>query len=174
MSKAALTSQEIMRLFDLLHAQLAERGVRAELYLVGGAVMCLSLNARVSTMDVDCLFQPSRVVRECAAAVALEAGVSEHWLNDGVKGYLSAHGTFTPYIDMEFLHVYMAQPDYIFAMKCLAMRLGEEFYDLDDVRFLIRNLNIESYDSACEVLAKFYPIERFPQKTLYVLQELLG
>ena len=67
-----------------------------------------------------------------------------------------------------------AQPEYILAMKCLAMRIGEEFHNIDDIRFLLRMLNIDSYSEACRLIVGYYPLERFPQKTLYVLQELLS
>ncbi|MBN8280119.1 MAG: hypothetical protein J0M16_05895 [Gammaproteobacteria bacterium] len=68
----------------------------------------------------------------------------------------------------------MATPEYLLAMKCLSMRIGAEFRDLDDVRYLLRYLNIEDYDAAREVIGSFYPLERFPQKTLFALGELLG
>jgi hypothetical protein len=58
-------------------------------------------------------------------------------------------------------------------MKCLAMRLGAEFHDEADVRFLLRYLNVTKPESAREILARFYPLERFPQKTFYALEEML-
>jgi len=58
-------------------------------------------------------------------------------------------------------------------MKCLAMRIGEEFHDLEDVRYLLRNLNVNTYQQACEIIGRYYPIDRFPPKTHYVLEELL-
>ena len=58
-------------------------------------------------------------------------------------------------------------------MMCLSMRLGEEFHDEEDVRFLIRYLNLTSYDDALTVVGRYYPLDRFPQKTLYVLEEIL-
>jgi hypothetical protein len=67
----------------------------------------------------------------------------------------------------------VAQPKYLLAMKCLAMRIGAEFHDLDDVRFLLRLLDIRSYDQAVAAITKYYPLSRFPQKTLYALEELL-
>ena len=42
-----------------------------------------------------------------------------------------------------------------------------------DVRYLLRHIGVTSYDEALEIIAKYYPVERFPQKTLYVLEELL-
>src|SRR5690606_27977212 len=103
-----------------------------ELYLVGGAVMCLAFDAREATKDVDALFKPARVIRQAAARVAAEAGVSETWLNDAVKGYLGPRAEFDPFLELSHLKVFIAQPRYLLAMKCAAIRLGEEFHDLDD------------------------------------------
>ena len=74
---------------------------------------------------------------------------------------------------LDNLKVFCARPEYLLAMKCLAMRIGEEFRDLEDVRYLLRNLGVESYEEACGTIARYYPLERFPQKTLYALEELL-
>lgn len=68
----------------------------------------------------------------------------------------------------------VAVPQYLLAMKCLAMRIGAEFHDEEDVRFLLRLLDVRSYDRALEIITKYYPLERFPQKALYALDELLG
>lgn len=170
---APLTQGDLRRLFDLLNEDLGRSRTEAELFLVGGAVMCLAYAARPSTQDVDALFRPPVEVRKAAARVAIRAGVNPDWLNDGVKGYLSAHGEFAPFLELEHLRVMVAQPEYLLAMKCLAMRIGAEFHDEDDVRYLLRHLNIRNYEHALGVIAKYYPLERFPQKTLYALAELL-
>jgi hypothetical protein len=149
-----------------------KNNVTGELFVVGGAVMCLAYAARESTRDVDALFRPASTVRAAAARVAARAGVDANWLNDGVKGFLSDNGSFAPFLELSHLHVMVAQPDYMLAMKCLSMRIGEEFHDEDDVRYLLRHLGIESYDAALDVIGRFYPLERFPQKTMYVLEEL--
>jgi hypothetical protein len=169
----ALTQAEIRRLFELLNEELRQSGVSGELYLVGGAVMCLAYNARPSTADVDALFRPTREVREAAARAAAKAGIPAEWLNDGVKAYLTERGDFAPFLELSHLRIMVAKPEYLLAMKCLAMRIGAEFHDEDDVRFLLRLLDIRSYDPAVAVITRYYPLERFPQKTLYALQELL-
>ena len=58
-------------------------------------------------------------------------------------------------------------------MKCLAMRLGAGFHDEEDVRFLLRYLNLTDHRKALEVVTRYYPRERLPQKTLYALEEIL-
>jgi hypothetical protein len=153
-----LTQADIRRLFELLNEELRGAGAEGELFLVGGAVMCLAYAARPSTQDVDALFRPAPDVRAAAARVAIRAGLNPDWLNDGVKGYLSAQGEFAPFLELDHLRVMVAQP---------------EFHDEDDIRYLLRHLDIRSYEKAIAVITKYYPKERFPQKTLYALAELL-
>jgi len=168
-----LSRADMIRLFERLNADLANQRVAGELYLVGGAVMCLVFDARPSTKDLDGYFQPTRAVREAAARVAEASGVDEDWLNDAAKGFLSSTGDFHGYLELSNLRVMTATPEYLLAMKCLAMRLGEEFHDEDDVRYLLRYLNVRRYESALEIVARYYPLDRIPQKTLYALEEIL-
>ncbi len=168
-----LESNELRCLFALLNEELGRSDTEGELFLVGGAVMCLAYAARPSTRDVDALFRPARQVREAAARVAARAGVPADWLNDGVKGFLSEHGSFSPFLELDHLRVMVAQPEYLLAMKCLALRIGAEFHDEDDIRYLLRHLNVTRYEQAVEIISRFYPVDSFPQKTLYALGELL-
>lgn len=168
-----LEASDIRRLLDLLNDELRRSDTEAELFLVGGAVMCLAYEARPSTQDVDSVFRPSKQVREAAARVASKARVDPHWLNDGVKGFMSDRGDFRSFLELDHLRVMVAQPEYLLAMKCLSMRIGAEFHDEDDVRYLLRHLDIRSRDEASDIIGRYYPLERFPQKTLYALEELL-
>jgi hypothetical protein len=170
---SALGKGDIHRLFQLLNAELRQSDTIGEVFLVGGAVLCLAYDARPSTKDVDALFRPAEKVREAATRAAIKAGIDSHWLNDAVKGFMSAEGEFARFLELDHLRVMAAQPEYLLAMKCLAMRIGAEFHDEEDVRFLLRLLDVRSYDHALSTITKYYPLERFPQKTLYALEDLL-
>ena len=169
----ALTQTDLRRLFELLNQELGRSGTQGELFLVGGAVMCLAYAARPSTQDVDAVFRPPTEVRKAAARVATRARVKTDWLNDAVKSFMSSRGDFVPFLELDHLRIMVAQPEYLLAMKCLAMRIGAEFHDEDDVRYLLRLLEIHTYEGAVTIITKYYPLERFPQKTLYALTELL-
>lgn len=168
-----LKSTDLRRLFALLNEELRKVGTEGELFLVGGAVMCLAYEARPSTQDADGWFRPAKQVREAAARVAAAVGLQPDWLNDSVKGFLSDHGQYSTFLSLDHLRVMVAQPDYLLAMKCLAMRIGAEFHDEDDVRYLLRLLDLRTAPAAVATITRFYPLERFPQKTLYALAELL-
>lgn len=169
-----LTKADILRLFEMLDAELAAGDTDAELYLVGGAVMCLALGARDATRDVDAWFKPATLVRAAAARVAARAAVPDTWLNDAVKGWLGPRGDFDRYLELPHLQVFVAQPAYLLAMKCVAMRLGEEFHDLDDVRYLLRYLNITTATEALTVVLRYFDKTHIPPKTRLALEELLG
>jgi hypothetical protein len=169
-----LTKADIRRLFGLLDAELAAQDIQGELYVVGGAVMCLALDARDSTRDVDALFRPTRIIREAAERIASKARVPKTWLNDAVKGYLGPRGDFESFLDLPHLKVFVARPEYLLAMKCAAMRIGEEFHDLDDVRYLLRYLDITAVDDALAIVRRYFDDAQLLPKTQLVLEELLA
>ena len=169
-----LTAPEIRRLFELLECELGNVEAEGELYLVGGAIMFLALNARDATRDVDAWFKPTKIIRQAAARVAAEANVPEDRLNDAVKGYLSSRGDVDPFLELPHLRVFVARPTYLLAMKCAAMRLGEEFDDLDDVRYLLRYLNISSVCEAIDVVTQYFDESQMLPKTKLALEEILG
>jgi len=164
---------DILRLFEALNTELRKAKVRGDVYLAGGAVMCLAFQARESTRDLDASFEPSVAVRAAALKVAAKEGVSDHWLNDAVRGYLSDRGSFTRFLQRSNLRVFCADAKYMLAMKCLAMRIGEGYRDEDDIRYLLRHLGIEKYQDALEIISKYYSLQEFPATALAALRELL-
>ncbi len=174
MSGPNLTRADIRRLLELLSAELAKQDIHGELFVVGGAVMCLALNARESTRDVDAYFKPAIGIRQAAARVAVVVGLPDNWLNDAVKGFLDPCGRFEEFLDLPNLKVYTAHPHYLLAMKCAAMRLGAEFHDLDDVRYLLRHLNISTPKRALEIVTQYFDESQLQPKTRLVLEELLA
>ena len=172
--RVTLTRAEILSLFEALNAELATDDTHGEVYLVGGAVMCLALDARAATRDVDGVFKPATRIRQAAARVAAAKHVPENWLNDAVKGWLGARGEFDRWLERSHLQVFVARPEYLLAMKAVALRLGEEFHDLDDVRYLLRYLNITTAADAMAVVTKYFDDSQVPPKTRLALEELLG
>jgi predicted nucleotidyltransferase len=169
-----LSKSDILRLFELLEAELAQEDSLGEIYVVGGAVMCLALDAREATRDVDAFFKPTRLIREAAARVAARANVPPTWLNDAVKVFLSPRGDFVTYFERPHLRVFVAEPHYLLAMKCAAMRLGEEFHDLDDVRYLLRHLDVSSVNEALAIVTRYFEEDQLHPKTRLALEELVS
>jgi hypothetical protein len=172
-SPLAFRRRNIERLLRVLDAELARGGVKGEIYLVGGAVMCLAYGARMATTDLDGAFRAATLVRAAAARVTLASGLPDSWLYDAVKRFFGDRGTLLSCLALPNLNVFVADPAYLLAMKCLSARIGVEFHDVDDIRFLIRWLNIPTVAEAKTTLAHYYPLERYPRKMMYLFEELL-
>jgi len=167
-----LDSKTILKLFEALNAELAKRGVKGEIGLCGGAVMCLVFKARASTKDVDAVFRPTREIREASRTVAGPMGVSEDWLNDAAKGYFLTPPPARNVLELSHLRVWAPQAEYMLAMKAVSARFDS--HDLDDVRFLLSHLGIETVEQACRIIEEYYPRKAILPKTQYLLEELLG
>src|SRR4051794_31214680 len=89
MKSTSLFREAILKALQELSNGLAKQNVKGELCLFGGTVMVLAYAARVSTKDVDAVFQPTQTIRNLAREIGSANQLPEGWLNDGVKGFLS-------------------------------------------------------------------------------------
>jgi hypothetical protein len=161
----------IRALLNALSDELGARGVVGEVGICGGAVMCLVFDARNSTKDVDAIFEPTREIREAARVVARSHGVPEDWLNDAVKGFFLSDPPRQDVMDLPNLRVWAPTAEYMLAMKCVSARFDS--MDREDVVFLIRRLGLRTPDEVFEVIGRFYPRERVPAKTGFLVEEIL-
>lgn len=178
-SKPDLSRDAILKAFQELSDELGQRGTTGELCLFGGTVMVLAFAARPSTKDVDAIFQPAKLIREVARIVGEANGFPEHWLNDAAKGFVSSrHETVTGNLpQFPHLRLVMPIPEYLLAMKCMASRIGAIATDADDVKdiiFLIRHLRVKSADEVMELVAAYYPADRIPVKSQYLVEGLFA
>ena len=168
--RVSLTRNQIVAALERLDQRLGEAGCRASIYLVGGAVMCLVLNARETTRDVDAWFSDPRVVRAAAAGVAADLDLPEDWLNDAAKAYLPAEAGYETWRCLANLEILVADEATLFAMKCAAARTDQ---DASDIRLLAARLHLTSSAQALEVVLRYFPAERLPVRTRLLLEELL-
>ena len=175
--RSTLTREVILRGLQALSDELGKYDIVGELCLFGGTVMLLAFNARLTTKDVDGLFQPSRLIRELAQKIGERQQLPDDWLNDGVKGFVSArHETTTGNLpQFPHLRVTMPVPEYLLAMKCMAARIGgtsDEPSDVADIGFLIRHLKLSTAKDTLALVGQYYPANRIPVKTQYLVEGL--
>jgi Nucleotidyltransferase of unknown function (DUF6036) len=132
-----LGREEIRALLDDLSAELAARGAKAELFLVGGAALAVAYDATRATRDLDAVFVPTGIVRQAATAVAEHRGLAEDWLNDAVKEFLPGPDPDAQrFYTSDSLSVDVASPRYMLAMKLFAAHAE---IDADDIILLYRH-----------------------------------
>lgn len=154
---ALLDRETIAEALHRLNRELEARGQRAELFLVGGAVMGLVHNARPATKDVDAWFTEPQEMRAAARRVAEEMGLDPQWLNDAAKAFVPAAAGYETWQALSHLAISSVDPPTLLAMKCAAARTVE---DAEDIRFLTQLLGLGSADAVLRVVLAYYPAEQ--------------
>jgi len=167
-----LTRQRITELFEQLNVLLRARGEVGEVGIVGGAVMCLVYNARAVTKDVVGIFEPASIIRELARQVAESESLPPDWLNDSAKGFIMPGFVQQEVLALSNLRVWAPEPRYMLAMKCISARWDSS--DRDDVQCLLKLLGLKDPQEVFAIIESYYPNNRIPPKTQFLLEELLG
>lgn len=170
--------------FEALGTAARRDGKLVEIAVYGGAAMVFTFAARPSTKDVDAVFEDNRAwVRDVATRIGEDFGWPADWINDGIKGFLSTADR-TPsskrllrgYPDEREpgVRVLIAAPEYLFAMKAIAMRVGGQggSDDIADLRLLAVDLGVGSAEDALAIVDRYYPAARVPPRTRFGLEAL--
>lgn len=166
-----LDADQIRGLLSELGARLEARGLRARVFLVGGAAMALAINTRRSTRDLDGVFEPKSAIYEEVTAMAEHMGLPPDWLNDSVKGLLpdKVAAEVGAHFDAPGISVEVASAEYLFAMKAKSAREG---VDTDDIKALANHLGLTTADEAIELVERYYTPYHLKPATRYLLEEL--
>ncbi|GBU22017.1 hypothetical protein R80B4_01919 [Fibrobacteres bacterium R8-0-B4] len=162
---------ELLKYLEILGRKLEKSGLRGEIILAGGAAMCLVHSARDATKDIDALYEPKSEIHALAEKIANEHDLPQNWLNDGVKGFMGGNVETVEFMRTGGLKISAVTPEYLLAMKLMSSRV--EGQDYGDIKFLLRKLNIRTYEDAVSVIKRFFPSDRILPKTGYVIEQFL-
>jgi hypothetical protein len=156
-------------------------GVSLEICLYGGTALMLAYDARTATKDVDAVLRPRTEGKVIASQVAREMGLPDNWLNDEVKIFLSNNEALIP-LELKtgnpaLYGIAIKRPtaSYIFAMKCRACRLPRPGFkgDFDDLKFLIRKMEIRNIEQADAHVEKHFPRYELDDLKLSIISDLI-
>lgn len=162
----AFSSNDIIKLLMELNERLRNENSHGEIYIFGGAIMAIEYHARLSTRDIDAVFEPKNGIYEIARAMAAEKDLDSDWLNDGVKGFLSAMGEHKVFASYSNLIVWSPSAEYLLAMKCLSARAERDF---EDIKVLMKATGHLNHESVLRIVEKYYPVDRLTINTKYII-----
>ncbi|HMS43508.1 MAG TPA: DUF6036 family nucleotidyltransferase [Pyrinomonadaceae bacterium] len=164
-----MTAEEIEKYLSEINDELAEKETIGEICIYGGAAMCLAFKARPATKDVDAIFEPVKTIRGAINKIADKYNLNEGWLNLAVKIFVVEHEKQI-LLDFSNLKVFAPVPDYLLAMKVLALRA--ESFDAEDVSFLIKHLNLKTTEDIISIIENYYPKKEIKPETIFQLEEI--
>jgi Nucleotidyltransferase of unknown function (DUF6036) len=164
-----MTADEIEQYLCEINEELTLQNVSGEICLYGGAVMCLVYKARPATKDIDAIFEPVRFIRSAIRKITERHNLPLDWLNFAVKMFVVEHEKELLF-DLSNLKIFVPAPEYLLAMKILAARA--ESFDLDDIKFLVEELNLPTVQSAIQIAENYYPHKTVKPETVFLLEEI--
>lgn len=158
-----MTAEEITKYLTELNDELRLMDIKGEVSLYGGAVMCIAFKARPATKDVDAIFEPVKEIRNASHRIAERNDLKIDWLNLAVKMFVVEHDRQVLF-EFSNLRVTVPDPDYLLAMKMLALRPDTE--DENDATFLIEHLGLKQPSEVLEIIADYYPKKEVKSGTI--------
>jgi len=162
---------QIEAAFSALAAELERRGLKAKLWVVGGAMIILSYHSRELTTDVDAAMNPRAQVLDAAQEVAAHLHLDGSWLNDSASAFIPQTGserwlpgrTYGP-----ALEIFLGDPRMVLAMK---LRAAREPRDRADIEVLVRACYIRTEADGLALYQEFFPEDPIPKMGRIMLSE---
>lgn len=144
-------------LFTALSVELALTSIEVEFYFMSGALLFQTFSADPPTAQVAAQFQQAGPLDEAVRAVARAKGVAEGWPNDAARAVLrgTPQGSVAPYVELPRVRVFEPRPEYVLAVKCGAMNVGVGRRETDDLRYVLRSLNVTTSDVALSLVGGY-------------------
>lgn len=168
-----LLDQSALRALLLeLAERLARRGVRANVYVIGGAAMAMQYDERRATRDIDAVVLSGHgPLIEEVRSMALLHDLPTTWLNEQAASYVArvADADSSIVFDHPNLSVAAASAEHLLAMKMLAARAS----DVPDLRLLLSVLGITSMAEVESTLATVFPGTTMSDRARLMIEDLL-
>ena len=168
-----LSAGELRAALGEVAGRLQRRGLRARIYVVGGAAMVLAYGADRSTRDIDAaVIEGHGPLLEEVRVVARERGWPTTWLNEQATAYMppapDRHSTVV--LEHPALVVAVASPRHMLAMKARAARAS----DIADVVNLLGRCGNPTAGEVDDLVAAVFAGERLGQRQRGWLEDVIA
>lgn len=158
---------------QLLSQHLARLELDVEFYFLGGAVLHQVLPRSTGSARPARLFRAARPAADPLGDLARVQGWPEGWHGEAVRQALGAGPGGKSHLELPGLRAWTPPAPYVLAVE-LAARAEGEPGALDDLRFVLRILDVRSAESALASVTPYVPERYLPSDTRATLGALLA
>jgi hypothetical protein len=152
------------------HLALLELDV--EFYFVGGAIFHqLFSSSPASARPAQALGGPDA---DEVAKVSAERGWPPGWVAERARTIVGPGGPPGRFLDAPHLKIFAPPVEYVLALKVACARPAPSSHDLEDLRFLLRALNLTTRDTALAAVSRYVGQRHLPAPAHDTLRRLLG
>jgi hypothetical protein len=169
----SLSREDIIRGLKELAVDLNRRGVKADIYIIGGAALVLRYFDRRLTVDVDLRAPDFDVLRPSAETVADINGWDPDWINNAATHFVPSLGrnvTWETIYQSEGVSFKVTTPEVMLVMKLAASRTGRDDQDIANLLAITGFTTIEELEVLFE---EYFPGDVLPQKALRMAHSLI-
>jgi hypothetical protein len=141
---------------------------------VGGAVLFQAFVHSPGSARIHGMFKPAETVRRAAREVARTDDLPVDWIRTAVHAAASLRGLEPTYLELPCVRVFSPLPEYVLAVKCGAMMLADAFQEMEDVRYVLRAMDLPSADAALATVTRYIPARQLDPSVRPALLSLLG
>jgi uncharacterized protein (DUF1778 family) len=167
---AAADSDGLLRRYD---AALADQGVDVELCVVGGAVLRLAFASEPGTRRPGAVLAGPEVALAARRRAAEKGRVALDRLESVARDLVGRHPGGTASFEGRALRVLSAPPDYVLAMRCLALSFAPDDGTEDDIRYLLRFMGLHRLDQAMVAVDRYLNPRQRPADLEIRMERLL-
>ena len=164
---------ESLRRLKSLDETLQASELKVEFYFLGGAVLLQAFHARPHTAHIGAFFRPASAVLDVQAALARAEGWPAGWVQQAVKEQL-ADAPAHRWLELGNLSAFVPPLDYVLALTVARLRLGEGGGPLEDLRYVLRALNLTSAAEALELTGRYFTSRQLPADARATLDRILA
>jgi uncharacterized protein (DUF1778 family) len=171
---AARTPDSATARLQLLEQALDTLELDVEFYFLSGAVVRQAFAGRPGTAHPRALFKPWAPVAQATREVGQSQGWPDTWVEDTLREILRPAPRGSGFVDLRRLKAFAPPPEYVLAIKVASATTPIGARDVDDLRFLLRSINLTTPDAALSVVTRYFAPRYLPPDTTALLARLLS
>lgn len=170
----SLSRDDLIQGIKELSTRAQVRGIKSDIYVVGGAALALKYFDRDSTFDIDARVNQWDLLKPIVEEIAEEYDWVPDWFNVAATQFIPSLGKEAEWITLYSsggVNVYVASAEVLLMMKIAASRSGRDYRDAE---LLMATTGLTNRKELEELYEEYFPGDVLPAKAIRMLDVIYG